>query len=118
MAINGLVALYPLNRNGNDVTGNGFNAVVSPHVQFRTDRGISYAAFVTSGAYCSLPTVLPRYANNYTLMGWINKQGYHNIDEQPSDFGVVVGRLSVRHSDGTLAFWFYYDSAGAADNQG
>jgi hypothetical protein len=117
MALNGLLAYYPLEQNGNDITGNGFNGTLSAPVQFLKGAVGNGASFVCSGAYMTLPTTLPRYANNYTLMGWVNKQGYNNVDPQPSSFGVVVGRLTVRHSDGALAFWFYYDSAGAADNK-
>ena len=117
MALDGLIAYYPLEQNGNDATGNGFNATVSPQVKYLDGVVGTGAAFVTSGAYATLPMTLPRYANNYTLMGWVNKQGYNNIDPQTSDFGVVVGRLTCRHSDGALAFWFYFDSATSADNQ-
>ncbi|MDB6025455.1 MAG: 5-Nucleotidase domain protein [Verrucomicrobiales bacterium] len=117
MANQGMLAFYPLDKNGNDSSGNGFNAVVSSQVEFLDGMTGAGASFVKSGAYMTLPMSLPRYANNYTVMGWVKKVGYQNIDPNPSDFGTVVGRISARHSDGALAFWFYFDSATQADNQ-
>lgn len=113
----GLVAYYPLEKNAEDITGNGFNATLSPQVKFLQGVAGLGADFTASGACGTFPMSFQRYANNYTIMGWVNKQGYQNVDPQDSQFGVVVGRLTTRHSDGALAFWFYFDSAGAADNQ-
>lgn len=111
----GLVAYYPLKGDAKDYSGNNYDGTATSQVTYAAGPFGKAAQFITSRANIELP-FLPRYANEYTLSCWVYPQ-QNNIDPEPSEYGIIAGRLALRHLDGSLLFFFYYDSQTQADNQ-
>jgi hypothetical protein len=112
-----LLADYPLLGNANDISGHGYNATPTAQVTWGAGPFGQAAAFLQPGANIQLPMSFPRYANNYTLSAWGYLQDYAALEGATAQWGNVAGRLAVKHADGQLAFWFYYDNATQANNQ-
>jgi hypothetical protein len=111
-----LLAYYPLKNDTNDYSENGHNGTSSLNVKYSPGKWGDAADFTTSGAYIELPD-MGRNSNEYTISLWIYLNSYSNIDNNASEWGTIIGQLSVSHVDGCLAFNFGYDSPDVSNNK-
>jgi hypothetical protein len=106
------VAFYPLQGDARDIVG-GRNGAPTAQVGWGQSPFGQAALFVQPGANIELPYNFPD-SPNYTLSAWVYLQEYRSLDGDGAQYGNIAGRLSVRHSDGQLAFWFYYNRTNQA----
>ena len=111
----GLVAYYPLQGDANDYSGHNHNGTPNPNVRYSPGR-MGLAADFTKDANIQIPWT-SRYENHYTLSLWVNIHAYSSMDSKDAQWGRLLGQLRVYHSNGKLAFEFYYDPAEGAANQ-
>lgn len=107
-----LVANYPLQGDARDIVA-GRNGTPTAQVGWGESPFGRAATFLQSRANIELPYNFPQ-PPNYTLSAWVYLQEYRSLDGDGAQYGNLAGRLSVRHSDGQLAFWFYYNSTNQA----
>lgn len=104
-----ILAYYPLHGDIYDYSFNGINPESSQQLSYVDGIWGLAADFTKSSTVIKLPT-FNRYLNDYTLSAWVNMQDSQNIYPRPLEYGDIVGKLSVRHSDGKLLFCFEVDS--------